>query len=169
MVDAGTPPQLVEVPAGEEREAWIPLLQLADELEPLRAYIDEGNLYGFVGADGATPHAAVLVIEEPDGVVELRVVAVDEALQGQGIGTLMLNAVLFVLAQRGARRAVVGTASSGVRQLGFYQRCGFRLSHIERDYFTPEKGYPADLSENGILSRDMVWMDRDLESLSLGP
>ena len=80
----------------------------------------------------------------------------------------MMNAVLFVLAQRGARRAIVGTASSGVRQLAFYQRCGFRLTHVERDFFTAEKGYPADLAEDGIPIRDMVWMDRDLASLSLG-
>ena len=53
----------------------------------------------------------------------------------------------------------MGTASSGVRQLAFYQRLGFRLTHIEADFFTTEKGYPADLSENGIATRDMVWME----------
>ena len=64
--------------------------------------------------------------------------------------------------------AVVGTASSGVRQLAFYQRCGFRLTRVERDFFTVDKGYPADLRENRIPIRDMVWMDRDLSSMSLG-
>jgi hypothetical protein len=55
-----------------------------------------------------------------------------------------------------------------VRQLAFYQRCGFRLDRVERDFFTVAKGYPADLAENGIPIRDMVWMDRDLSSMSLG-
>jgi GNAT superfamily N-acetyltransferase len=159
------PPELVEVPAGE-RERWISLLELADEAEPLRAYLDDGVLYGLVGADGA-PRAAVLIIEETPEVAELRAVAVDESVQGQGVGTLLISTVLFVLAQRGMRRATVGTASSGVRQLAFYQRCGFRLTHVERDFFTPEKGYPAGLAEHGIPIRDMVWMDRDLDALSL--
>jgi ribosomal protein S18 acetylase RimI-like enzyme len=66
------------------------------------------------------------------------------------------------LRDRGIRRVVVGTATSGVRQLAFYQRLGFRLERIERDFFTTEKGYPADLSENGIPTRDMAWMDREL-------
>jgi GNAT superfamily N-acetyltransferase len=167
MVEARTPPELVEIPAGPDRQRWVPLLELADEPAPLRAYIDDGDLYGFVGPDGS-PHGAILVIEEPPGVAELRAVAVDEGLQGQGVGTLMVNAVLFVLAQRGARRAIVGTATSGVRQLAFYQRCGFRPTHVERDFFTPEKGYPPDLTEDGIATRDMVWMDRDLEPRSLG-
>jgi GNAT superfamily N-acetyltransferase len=165
--EARTPPELVEIPAGPDRLGWIPLLELADEPAPLLEYLGDGDLYGFVGPDGS-PHGAILVISESPGVAELRAVAVAEALQGQGLGTLMINAVLFVLAQRGTRRAIVGTASSGVRQLAFYQRCGFRLTHVERDFFTPEKGYPADLAENGIPIRDMVWMDRDLASLSVG-
>jgi quinol monooxygenase YgiN len=58
---------------------------------------------------------------------------------------------------------VVGTASSGVRQLAFYQRLGFRLTHVEPDFFSQERGYPPGLSENGISVRDMVWMARDLD------
>jgi hypothetical protein len=74
----------------------------------------------------------------------------------------VIEAVLDELRRRGTHTVVVGTASSGTRQLAFYQRCGFRVSHVERDFFTTEKGYPADLSENGIPTRDMVWMDRTL-------
>jgi GNAT superfamily N-acetyltransferase len=155
------------VPPGAGRERWIPLLELADEPEPLRAYLQDGDLYGLVDTDGA-PSAAILVVEESPGVSELRAVAVAESMQGQGVGTLMVNTTLFVLAQRGTRRAVVGTASSGVRQIAFYQRCGFRLTHVERDFFTPTKGYPGGLTENGIPIRDMVWMDREIASLLLG-
>ena len=54
---------------------------------------------------------------------------------------------------------IVGTASSGTRQLAFYQRLGFRLTHVERDYFSAAKGYPAGLEEDGIPTRDMVWME----------
>ena len=165
MDPAGT--ELLQIGPGPEREQWVPLLVLADEPEPLRSYLDDGVLYGLVGEDGA-PRAAILVIEESPGVAELRAVAVDESMQSQGVGTLLVQTVLFVLAQRGIRRAVVGTASSGVRQLAFYQRCGFRLSHVERDYFIPEKGYPVGLAEHGIPTRDMVWMDRDLEPSSRG-
>jgi ribosomal protein S18 acetylase RimI-like enzyme len=95
-------------------------------------------------------------------VAELRAVAVAAPEQGSGLGTRMIDAVLGLLRSRGVRRVVVGTASSGVRQLAFYQRCGFRLTHVERDFFTPERGYPAGISENGIPTRDMVWMDREL-------
>jgi GNAT superfamily N-acetyltransferase len=163
----GTGTEFSQIDPGPERERWVPILELADEPVPLHAYLDDGDLYGLTGADGA-PRAAVLVIEAEPGVAELRAVAVAESVQGEGVGTLMVNAILFVLAQRGVRTAVVGTASSGVRQLAFYQRCGFRLRRVERDYFTEAKGYPPDLAENGIAIRDMVWMDRDLDGLALG-
>jgi ribosomal protein S18 acetylase RimI-like enzyme len=149
--------ELATVDPGPDREEWTALLELADEPAALRAYLHDGELYGLRDADGS-PVAAILVLEEGT-VAELRVVAVAELSQGRGVGSLLVRSVLFVLGQRGMRRVVVGTASSGVRQLAFYQRLGFRLSHVERDYFTEAKGYPADLSENGIASRDMVWMD----------
>jgi GNAT superfamily N-acetyltransferase len=159
-------PEVVEVPAGAAREPWVPLLELADEPEPLREYLQDGDLYGLLDPDG-DPAAAILVINDEPGVAELRAVAVAESVQGQGVGTAMVNAVLTVLAARGVNTALVGSASSGVRQLGFYQRCGFRLTHVERDFFTAAKGYPPDLTENGIAIRDMVWMDRALEPPSV--
>jgi ribosomal protein S18 acetylase RimI-like enzyme len=152
---------LIVVAPGAPREPWVPLLELADEPEPLRAYLQDGELLGYVDGDGR-PLAAILVIEAEPGVAELRAVAVAERAQGVGVGTGLVAAVLERLRERGTRTVVVGTASSGVRQLAFYQRCGFRVSHVERDFFTEAKGYPAGIRENGIPTRDMVWMDRTL-------
>jgi len=101
-----------------------------------------------------------IVLAIPDGdSVELKAVAVAEECQGQGVGSAMLRAVLDALRERGVRRVTVGTGNPGIGQLAFYQKAGFRLASIERDFFTPERGYPADLEENGIPLRDMVWMD----------
>lgn len=152
---------IVSVEPGAPRETWVPLLELADEPGPLRAYLHDGDLFGRVGEDGR-PQAAILVIRDAAGEAELRAVAVAEPEQGRGLGSRMLEAVLERLRDSGVRRVVVGTASSGVRQLAFYQRAGFRVAHVERDFFTTEKGYAADLTENGIAIRDMVWMDRAL-------
>jgi GNAT superfamily N-acetyltransferase len=146
---------------GAARERWVALLELADEPVPLRRYAQQGVLYGVEDEDH-TPIAAVLVVDLADDVAELRAVAVAEPHQGRGIGTWIVTEVCDRVRARGARRVVVGTASSGIRQLAFYQRLGFRLSHIDRDFFTRERGYPADGYENGIPVRDMVWMDRAL-------
>jgi hypothetical protein len=78
----------------------------------------------------------------------------------------MLLAVLDQLPARGIRQVVVGTASSGIGQLAYYQKAGFRLAWIERDFFAPDRGYRHGIVENGIPVRDMVWMDQELAPLS---
>src|SRR3954453_7735043 len=153
---------IVSVDPGAERDAWVPLLELADEEVPLRASLQQGTLYGVCDEETGGRRGAVLVIDRDEGTAELRVVAVAEAEQGQGVGSGMVREVCERLRARDVRRVVVGTASSGIRQLGFYQRLGFRLTHVERDYFTEARGYPANLSENGIPTRDMVWMELEL-------
>jgi ribosomal protein S18 acetylase RimI-like enzyme len=95
--------------------------------------------------------------------VELRAVAVAEAHHNRGYGQRMLAEVLADLRARGKQRVIVGTSNAGIGQIAFYQKAGFRLWRIERDYFTPEKGYDPEEKENGLSHRDMVWFDLDLD------
>lgn len=150
------------VAPGHERDAYLPLLLLADDSESeVRAYYQSGDLYA-VDDESGRPLGMILAIPEPDGSVELKAVAVDEARHGQGIGKRMLAAVLADLKARGVTHVVVGTGNSGIGPLAYYQKAGFRLWKIERDFFGPARGYPEGLEENGIALRDMVWMDLDL-------
>jgi ribosomal protein S18 acetylase RimI-like enzyme len=154
--------KLISVPPGEQREQYLPLFLLADEsLQQVRSYMQSGDLYAYVGEDS---RAIGIVLTIPSKVrgVELVSVAVESSQQGSGIGQRMLAAVLDELRRRGVPRAVVGTANAGIGQLAFYQKVGFRLLRIERDFFSPARGYPAVMEDNGIRLRDMVWMDLEL-------
>lgn len=150
--------------AGSARERFIPLLLLADESEQqVRAYMQQGDLYTY-SLDSGEHDAAGVVLTLPhnEGVVELKAVAVDPRRQGKGIGLRMLRAVLDDLRARRVKRVIVGTANAGVGQLAYYQKAGFRLLRIERDFFSPARGYPEYMEDNGIRLRDMVWMDQVL-------
>ena len=156
-------PRIQRVPPGPEREAYLPLLLLADEPEPLRGYMQRGDLYALTTGDGQ-PLGATLVLpysDEPE-TAELKAVAVDQSHHNRGLGQRMLRDVLADLRNRGMRRVIVGTSIAGIGQIAFYQKAGFRLWRIERDYFTPEKGYDPDERENGLPHRDMVWFDQEL-------
>jgi ribosomal protein S18 acetylase RimI-like enzyme len=120
-----------------------------------------GELYAFVGPDEVAV-GIVLTLPAEQNSVELKAVAVDTTQQNRGIGRRMLAAVIEELRRRGVRRAIVGTANAGIGQLAYYQKAGFRLLRIERDFFSPARGYPAVMEDNGIRLRDMVWMDLDL-------
>ena len=153
---------LISVPPGPERERFLPLLLLADEsLEQVRSYMQSGELYALVAGEGDAA-GIVLTVPAENGAVELKAVAVDTAQQNRGIGRRLLAAVIEELRKRGVRRAIVGTANAGIGQLAYYQKAGFRLQRIERDFVSPARGYPAVMEDNGIRLRDMVWMDLEL-------
>jgi hypothetical protein len=54
----------------------------------------------------------------------------------------------------------VGTGSTGVEQLYLYQKCGFRMTHIDRDFFV--RHYSEPIVENGLVLRDMVRLSLDI-------
>jgi ribosomal protein S18 acetylase RimI-like enzyme len=149
------------VDPGPQRDAYLPLLLLADDSEQqARGYMQQGIL--FVAEEGGRDLGIVLAIPAGASEVELKAVAVDPASHNRGIGKRMLALVLAALRERGFKRVVLGTGNSGIGQIAFYQKAGFRMWRIERDFFSPERGYPAGLEENGILLRDMVWFDRSI-------
>jgi ribosomal protein S18 acetylase RimI-like enzyme len=157
---------LIQVMAGAQRERYLSLLLLADEsLEQVRSYMQRGDLYAFVpGEEPDAPAVGiVLTIPAADGSVELKAVAVAPEHQNRKVGKRMLAAVLEDLRRRGVQRVIVGTANAAIGQLAYYQKAGFRLLGIERDFFVPSRGYPAVMEDNGIRLRDMVWMDLELE------
>jgi len=155
---------------GTSRDALLPLLLLADEPEPLRGYLDYGDLFVLREVDGAAAGVTLtLPYRDEAETVELKAVAIAANQHNRGLGQRMLRGVLDDLAARGVRRVVVGTSNAGIGQIAFYQKAGFRLWRIERDYFTVEKGYDPDERENGLAHQDMVWFDLALQSPSARP
>jgi len=149
---------LSRIPAGS-RERFLPLLLLADESgQQVRSYMESGDLYSYSLGDGTVVGMILAIALEP-GVIELKAVAVEPEHQEQGIGKRMLADVLTELRTRGYKRVIVGTANAAIGQLAYYQKAGFRLLRIERDFFSPARGYPEIMVDHGIQLRDMVWME----------
>ena len=94
--------------------------------------------------------------DDPSELVEL---AVGEAHQGFGVGRRIIEWLVGEGHRRGRRAIEVGTASTSLGNIAFYQKCGFRPSAVRRDYFWYYRG---EKRENGIPVRDMLVFRYDL-------
>jgi GNAT superfamily N-acetyltransferase len=101
--------------------------------------------------------------DEPSELMELAVAA---TRQRSGIGRQII-AWLVAEARRRDRHAIeVGTRSTSLGNIAFYQKCGFRPSAVRRDYFWY---YRPPLVEQGIPVRDMIVFRYDLTPVSEPP
>lgn len=140
-------------------QAPLDLLLLADPSETkIRQYLPQSRC--FVISDDKAVCGVCAVQELEAGVYELMSIAVDEARQQSGAGTALLRWLIDALRQSGATRLEVGTGTFGF-QLAFYQRQGFRVSAIDRDFFL--RNYEAPIYENGIQHLDMLRLSLPLK------
>ena len=133
-------------------EAPIALLMEADpSREKLNAYLPHSTC--FVAKRHGTLVGADVVRGIAPEIYELMSIAVSPEQQRQGLGTVLLKHAVATVGDLGARRLEVGTGSFGY-QLAWYQREGFRVVAVERDFFLQQ--YPEPIYEHGIQLKDML-------------
>ena len=91
---------------------------------------------------------------------EIILLAVSPSRRGQGIGKWIVAALLDEARRRSVRVLLVGTGSLSLDNIAFYQKCGFRMSHVRRDYFDYIQ---PPLAIDGVTLRDMIVFDYILE------
>lgn len=142
-----------------EDEFPLDLLLLADPNEDIvREYTERGHCYVAV-LDDSIIGVYVLIKTRPL-TMELVNVAVSESHQGKGLGKALVLDSIKNAKMNGMKVIEVGTGSCGMSQLSLYQKCGFKMTWIDKDFFL--KHYNEPIFENGIQCIDMVRMAKDL-------
>ena len=150
----------MEIVAVSAESAPLHLLALADPVdERVRRYVQDGVV--FVGRKKGEA-VAVAVVRQNGGVVELMNLAVTESWQGRGLGGQLVAHVLEFARKAGAVRVEVGTGNSSAGPLRFYQRKGFRITGVDRDYF---KDCDPPIFEEGIRCLDMIRLSFEIEKV----
>jgi ribosomal protein S18 acetylase RimI-like enzyme len=93
-----------------------------------------------------------------DGCEMIELAIVPER-HGQGLGKQLVAWLIEEARQRGKRQMLVGTANSSIDTIAFYQKCGFRMDQIRKDYF---QYYGEPHYEDGIQVCDMLVFRYDL-------
>lgn len=142
-----------------EEQTPMALLLLADPSEKLvQEYVQRGQC--FIAEKEERVVGVYVLLPTRPGTVELVNLAVQENLQGQGMGKKLVLHAIEQAKSLGYQTIEVGTGSTGVAQLALYQKCGFRMVGIDRDFFI--RHYTEEIYENGIQLRDMVRLSQDL-------
>jgi ribosomal protein S18 acetylase RimI-like enzyme len=135
------------------RDELQPLLAEADDSESeIAAYRDLGDVLIAELSGEIVGHALIIATAER-GTFEVKSLAVREDLRSRGIGGALIKAACDHCRNRGGRIVQLATAAASIPALQFYQRQGFRIRHVIRDFYSAERGYrPLEL--NGIPLRD---------------
>src|SRR5699024_2397180 len=126
--------------------------------ENIKEYITRGECF-VATHEQKTVGVYVLLATRPM-TVEIVNVAVIESEQGKGLGKQLVLDAMKVAKSNGYKNIEVGTGNSSVGQLALYQKCGFRIIGVDRDFFI--RNYSEEIFENGIQCRDMVRLSQEL-------
>lgn len=144
----------------EELETLVPFLLLAEPSESaLRWSLDHlSDAVYRLDIDGEIAGAATMRWDdEPAEIVEL---GIAEGRQHAGLGRAFVAWLLDEARRRGKAAVEVGTRNASIGNIAFYQKCGFRMDHVRRDYFWY---YRTPVEENGIRVRDLLVFRFDLQ------
>lgn len=138
----------------EVKSSQIPL-DLLLEADPSEASISSylSESWCFAALDNGRILAACIVKPHTSSLAEVFNISVYPEFQGQGVGSVLLKSVLFQLPSKGINRVELGTGTFGY-QLTYYQRLGFRVDSVIKDYFL--LNYPDPIFENGLQHKDML-------------
>lgn len=124
--------------------------------------------------EGYCKTGLIYVVEEDDKIIGLYVmeymisakkaeilnISVLKQYQGKGIGKMLLNHAIHQARALGKNKIELGTGNSSINQIAFYQKCGFEISGIIKNYFVDN--YEEEILENGIICKHMIRFEKNL-------
>jgi ribosomal protein S18 acetylase RimI-like enzyme len=142
----------------ENRQRYLEYLLLADESEvAINKYINDGDMFSI---HYENKMAGVVIFNyHSQLIVELKNIALAPNFRGKGLGKLVITKACELYKRKGISKVIVGTANSSIGNLAFYQKVGFRMTEIKKDFFID---YPEPIYEDGIRALDMVMFEKYL-------
>lgn len=135
------------------------LLLLADpSIEMIEEYLKSSFI--FIVAQNNKIVGVIVLFPLSEDLVEIKNIAVEPEFQGQGIGSYLIENIIKVAIEQGYKEICIGTANSSIGQLYLYQKLGFELYEIKKNFFILH--YPDKILENGIQAKHMIVLKRQL-------
>jgi len=129
------------------------LLLLADpSKELIDSYLEKG--FCFIAKMREDVVGVFILLKTENETFEIMNIAVHENYQRKGIGRKLISHAIKEARKRNAKFIKIATGNSSIYQLAFYQKLGFKIESIEKDYFL--NNYSKPIFENGIQCTDKI-------------
>ena len=136
----------------DDKQEFMDLLLIGDgSVDMIVRYLEPGSLH--VGSMDNKDIAVIVTVENNDGSVEIKNLAVDAAFRRRGIGRKMLEYVEKLYPDK---KIILGTGETP-STLRFYRSCGYRNSHRIPNFFTDN--YPNPIVEEDVTLRVYLYKD----------
>jgi ribosomal protein S18 acetylase RimI-like enzyme len=143
----------------DEERIPIELMLLADPDEHVvNSYLGRSECF-VMELNNAIVGVYVLLPTRPL-TIELVNIAISDSYQGKGYGKHLVLDAINTARQEGYKTIEIGTGNSSVGQLALYQKCGFEIVGIDKDFFI--RHYTEEIFENGIQCKDMIRLSLQL-------
>lgn len=142
----------------DDKRQYLDLLLLADEQEDMiELYLDKGDMFALYDDN---LKSICVVTREDEYTYELKNIATYDQYQGNGYGRRLVE-YLFEYYNDTCRVMYVGTGDSP-NILNFYRKCGFKESHVIKNFFTDNYDHP--IYECGEQLIDMIYLSKEFDS-----
>jgi len=133
------------------------LLLLADPSKTqIEGYIEGGLCYVAWLQDSIIGAIALKEIH-PD-TLEIKNIAVNQAHQGKGFGKQLLEFSTALAKLANYKKLRIGTGNSSIGQLALYQKVGFEIIALDKDFFL--RNYTFPIIEHGITCKHMIILEK---------
>ena len=153
--------------AGNANKTWI--TDLLKEWWAGPVVVTRGKLHradelpGFIAVQSDKP-AGLITYEITGG--ECEIVTINSLIEGQGIGSALIEAVRNTAVKEGCRRLWLITTNDNTAALRFYQKRGFHLVAVHRNAIEQSRRLKPEIPEtgnDGIPLRDEIELEIILE------
>ncbi len=146
-------------PIANKEEIPFDLLELADpSRSQINSYLNKG--FCFIGCVESKTVGVLVLNKISSTVIEIKNIAVKDTEQGKGFGKALLKYSEKISQELGFEKLIIGTGNSSIGQLALYQKEGFEIDRIEKNFFL--NNYTKPIFENGIQCKHMVILEKKL-------
>lgn len=139
-----------------DKTKYMDLLLIADEqVDMIEKYLYRGEMFALCDDD---VKALCIVTQEESGVYEIKNIVTVPEYQRNGYGQRLISFIAEYYKNSG-NELYVGTGDCP-STLHFYEKCGFKKSHIVKNFFIDNYDHP--MYEDGQQLVDMIYLKRHL-------